>query len=72
MRPNFYLLEEDMTSIELRAAEATAILPKYLKGIEDAIRELNETLKVLYVQIRQDRENSIKGNANDPEKDRVG
>lgn len=61
-----------MTVIELRAAEATAALPKYLTDIADAIRELNETLKVLYAQGRQGVVSPVKGDTNDTEKDRAG
>lgn len=61
-----------MTVIELRAAEATAALPHYLKDIADAIRELNETLKVLYMQVRVGGETTTKEDTNDTEKDRVG
>lgn len=41
-----------MTTIEVRAAEAVVLIPKYLKGVIDAIDNLNETLKVLYAQKR--------------------
>lgn len=43
-----------MTTIEVRAAEAVVLIPKYLKGVIDAINSLNETLKVLYIQNRKD------------------
>ena len=43
-----------MTTIEVRAAEAVVLIPQYLKGVRDAIDNLNDTLKVLYIQNRKD------------------
>lgn len=56
-----------MTVIELRATEAVSVLPRYLKDIADAIKELNETLKVLYAQERQAKSDPIKEETNGPE-----